>query len=386
MTQLRLLSSTPSDSNQDSSASQSSKKIVTGYTLKHPEKKTREKKELEKTEPHQVALFQHFMPKEEKYSNTIDLYDLMPKYASTETMKALRVNGIYLPVRHLTFKYRLPDEKNYENYKISIAPARIFDNTGKEKEYYPSMREEMIEEALRKIASKKESGSFLDGQAGVSFTLKELWAELKSQGHDYHLDSIKEGLEVCNRCTLIVQDKDDNTMMGSPILPTLLIANRKDWLNNPNDAKCYAQFNIFVTHSVKNITYRQYDYHKFMKLKSGLARWLYKRMAHNYTGANYDSPYNILASTIIDNSHLVNYTRFRNNIAAIDAAIKELIDHKIVLDVKKKDILGLRKKVVDVKYTLLPALDFVHNTTLANARKKHLQNAQLVYLKETNQA
>jgi hypothetical protein len=346
MTQLRTLSSTPSDSNQESFAPQSSKKIVTGYTLKHPEKKTRAKKELEKTEPHQVALFQHFMPKEEKYSNTIDLYDLMPKYASTETMKALRVNGIYLPVRHLTFKYRLPDEKQYENYKISIAPARIFDNTGKEKEYYPSMREEMIEEALRKIASRKESGGFLDGQAGVSFTLKELWTELKSQGHDYHLDSIKEGLEVCNRCLLSVKDHSGRKIMRSGIFQRLFIATRKDWLENPSITKCYVHFNALLQQSIITKTYEPYCYAKYMALKSQISRWLYKYIAYNEVHA-------FTAATIVENSHLLNHKRFRDKVTAIDEALQYLKEKQIIQEFQKHTETGLRDKIIDAEYILI---------------------------------
>ena len=57
---------------------------------------------LERTQPRQLSLFQTFLPDEERYSNTIDLYDALPKYFSNHTiMRSLRKSGQYLPVLKL---------------------------------------------------------------------------------------------------------------------------------------------------------------------------------------------------------------------------------------------------------------------------------------------
>jgi hypothetical protein len=37
---------------------------------------------LERTQPRQLSLFQTFLSDEERYSNTIELYDAVPKYFS----------------------------------------------------------------------------------------------------------------------------------------------------------------------------------------------------------------------------------------------------------------------------------------------------------------
>src|SRR6266705_5574900 len=120
---------------------------------------------LERTYPQQLMLFQTFIPEDDpddKYSNTIELYDAIPKYFSNaRTMDAMRKDGIYLPTLERVFQHR------HETYTVQIRPARVRGRTGAEKEYYPSPREELVEEALRKLACDKMNGVYLDNSTGV---------------------------------------------------------------------------------------------------------------------------------------------------------------------------------------------------------------------------
>jgi hypothetical protein len=65
---------------------------------------------LERTYPHQLMLFQTFIPEDDpddKYSNTIELYDAIPKYFSNaRAMDAMRKDGIYLPTLERVFQHR----------------------------------------------------------------------------------------------------------------------------------------------------------------------------------------------------------------------------------------------------------------------------------------
>ena len=76
---------------------------------------------LTRSKPEQLGLFQTFLPEEEeKYSNTIELYDAVPKYFShSRGMAALRESGKYLPILERAFEHR------GEGYKVQIHPARI---------------------------------------------------------------------------------------------------------------------------------------------------------------------------------------------------------------------------------------------------------------------
>ena len=109
--------------------------------------------------------------------NTIELYDAIPKYFSNkQRMAELRQDGIFLKSLKRSFRHR----DSY--YELIIKPARLIDKNGHEKEYYPSYQEELVEEALKKIAADRLNGVFLNDTAGVQFTLYELDQELKRQG------------------------------------------------------------------------------------------------------------------------------------------------------------------------------------------------------------
>jgi len=243
---------------------------------------------LVRTQPNQLSLFQTFLPEtDDKYSNTIDLYDAVPKYFPTKHMAGRRESGKYLPILEREFEHR------GESYKLKMRPARIQYKDGQEREYYPSYREEIIEEALRKIACDRLNGVYLDDRAGVQFTLYALRKELWARGHALNLPDLLEGLKICNLASLSVQKADGTAIIQAPIFPVLLVASKDDWLQNPKDARCYVQFNPLVTASIDHLTYRQFDYLTYMSYKHRLSRWLHKRLAHNYIQAGLLSPYTI---------------------------------------------------------------------------------------------
>src|SRR4030095_13074814 len=87
---------------------------------------------LERSHPRQLALFQTFVSDEDRYSNTIELYDAVPKYFSNpKLMASLRKDGTFL----LPLKRELKHKG--ERYTLYIRPARIIYKNGDQKEYYP---------------------------------------------------------------------------------------------------------------------------------------------------------------------------------------------------------------------------------------------------------
>jgi len=87
---------------------------------------------LDKTYPQQLLLFQSFLPddaSDDKYSNTIELYDAIPKYVTNpKLVEAMREGGKYLPLMKREFRHR------GEAYHVMIRPARLVDREGTEKE------------------------------------------------------------------------------------------------------------------------------------------------------------------------------------------------------------------------------------------------------------
>jgi hypothetical protein len=133
---------------------------------------------LARSRPQQLRLFQTFLPEDQdKYSNTIELYDAIPKYFPSKHMGSRRIHGTYLPILTRSFEHKS------EAYKMEVRPARLAQKDGTEREYYPSHREELVEDALRRIACDRLNGVFLNDRAGVQFTLYEIKKGKRSRGH-----------------------------------------------------------------------------------------------------------------------------------------------------------------------------------------------------------
>lgn len=142
--------------------------------------------------PNQLDLFELLGLENRSYSRTIELYDFIPKYVWG---KVERINGVFLKSLEREFECR------GKRYTVTIAPASVKDKNGKERYYYPSQREEAVEDALRKLVTEGQ-GKFLDDQAGAIFTLYQLQQTLKQTGHSYSYDQIKEALYVCAKTNL----------------------------------------------------------------------------------------------------------------------------------------------------------------------------------------
>jgi len=338
---------------------------------------------LDKSQPEQLSLFQHFLPGDPRFSNTIELFDAIPKYyPSPKQMDRLRQGGKFLEILERTFTHRNSVTGRLDSYRVEIRPARVKtkvrskngESTTVDREFYPTAREELVEEALRKLATSGENGVFLDGQVGVQFTLYQLRKELADRGHGITLASLKEALAVAHYSKITVATDDGVEVMSASIFPVLLISTRKQWVNNPKDTRYYVQFNPLVTQSLNRITYRQYDYATFMECERHLARWLHKRLSHNYVQAGWLSPYTIKASTVIANSGLVNNARLRDRIKAVDDAIDELRTRDTISICEKEPLYGPDgRTLVDAKYTLTPTGKFIEDVKAANLRKKRLQ-------------
>ena len=330
---------------------------------------------LTKTQPAQLSLFGEFLPPEARdtYSNTLELYDAIPKYfSSKKSMAELRRDGIFLKSLKRRFRHR------DDYYELVIKPARVMDKDGQEKEYYPSHQEEIVEEALKKLACDRLNGVFLNDTAGVQFTLYELDAELKRQGHAMKWSDLIASLEICRGAGIEVMGPESKVEVKSSIFPVVALVNRAEWQQNPKQVRCYVQFNPLVTYSINKLAFRQFDYSTYMQLKNHLARWLFKHLSHHYIQADWNAPYTIMHSTIVGNSYLVNNARTRDQVRYVCDALDELKARADVIAVyHKKMIAGPRKKIEDVKYEILPSLAFINQIKKANKRHQEITQKAL---------
>lgn len=311
--------------------------------------------------PVQMTLFELLLPNERHYSNTVELYDFIPKY---HWGKVERVNGTFLKSLDREFECR------GKRYHVTIQPASLKDKNGEEKYYYPSKREELVEDALRKFAVEGQ-GLFLDDAAGVTFTLHQLQQELMNNGHTYSKDQIKDALLICAKTNITVTSDDGSAVLVSGLFETLGLQTREDWESKGQKSKAFVRFNPLVTEGIKGRKFRMFNYETSMSYKTVVARQLHKRLSHHYTQASMTQPYSINLTTIIRDFGLTAYERLSHNLRDVEAALDEMKQKDVVLNFKIEKTLDAeqRNKMVEAKITLTPHPRFAGEIMQGNKKQ-----------------
>lgn len=308
----------------------------------------------------QLSLFEILEPRQNNpYSNTIDLYDALPKYVWEHNREHDDLSKAVV-----TRKCTLRGER----LTVKVKPAIIERNNGRSVLIYPGAREELVEDALRKLAVKG-NGQFIDNKFGVVFTLYELEKELAQMGHRYKVTEIREALMVCRGATLECISEDRDLFGSENFFSKLGIATRKEYLRHGRDAKCYVLFHSLVNESVLNQSFRQYNYQLGMQIRSALARFIYKRMCHYWVQASPQTPYTPSLVSFLSQSPRTLSKRMPENVRAMRNALDTLIKHQVISEYevdKKKD----RQKIVDVAYVIWPHKNFVWQMKKSNKLKK----------------
>lgn len=308
------------------------------------------------------------LPNEREFSNTVELYDFIPKY---HWGKVQRINDKFLDSLEREFECR------GVKYKVKIRPASVEDREGIERYYYPSKREELVEDALRKFVAEGQ-GVFLDEQAGVTFSLYQLQEELKKNGHSYSKDQIKDALLICARTNMTVTSESGASVLVSNLFETLGLQTRDDWKDQNNKSRAFVRFNSLVTKSITSRTFRQLNYEKVMSYKNVIARQLHKRMSHHYVQATFTNPYHLLLSTIIRDFGLTQYAQLRDNLRDVQIALDEMVEKKVVLFYKVEKVLenSKRAKLLDAKFVITPDPSFVSEIIGANRLQAKIKSIE----------
>ena len=312
----------------------------------------------------QLSLFQDFLcnsqDERSSLSNTIELWDAVPKYyISKRAQEDLRKDG-FLPTIEKKFVFRKTE------MTVTLRPARLTID-GKDKEFYPSAREELVEDVLRKIACNAGSG-YLDGErSGVSFTLHQVRKELSEQGRTFSYYEVVESLKILRRSSLSISSADGKSFYETSPLTALAAVSREELNANP-ESRWYVDFSALVTEGIKQIKYRQYNYGLMMSLKGQLTRYLHKRLSHNFTQASLLSPYTMTLSSVARDSGLLDCKKMNDNKRKFEGSLGELIKENVLMRYETEETRGPRNAIVDIKYDLFPDHDFVSETKRSNKR------------------
>ena len=325
----------------------------------------------------QLNLFQKFLAntddQRETLSNAIDLWDSVPRYSvSRQAMTKTRVQGEFLRKHELTFQHR------GKTYTRIVSPARITDADGRERDYYPSAAEELVEDALRKIATEQQAGYFdrPNFTSGVVFTLHALRQELEKRGHTRSYYEIVESLTILSQSIVeILPHGAGESKIVGPCLPTLAAVSRAQLRSDPK-ARWIVSFHPLVTGSIDQVTYRQFNYHLMMSHSTQLARWLHKQLVLKFTFAELMKTFDMRYSTIKRDSGLLDeYKRERDGMEKVEEAFAELKERKVILNYEREDITGPRGKKLDLIYTVYPHVEFIREAKAANRRQNDSERA-----------
>lgn len=336
----------------------------------------------------QIDLFQTFLcngdEQREKLSNAIPLWDCLPRYSiSRQAAQKMRKAGAFPPLLNIACQYL------GRKIAIEIQPARLIDN-GVVTEYYPGANEELIEDALRKIATLQNHGYYDESRPryGVSFTIYQLRKELKRRGHTRSYQEIVLSLRVLARSSIEISAEDKRTKIYDvcSYFSRLSSVSRAGLEEDPG-AKWYVEFHPLITKAINSIDYRQYNYELMMSHSTQLARWLHKYLVAKFTNASIGKKFEMRFSTIKRDSGLLEfYERKRKAMEAVRNALSELVAKGILEPILKKEgvkenfisyeenkIIGLRGEVEDVVYTVFPSREFSSESKRANANVNRLK-------------
>jgi hypothetical protein len=318
----------------------------------------------------QIDLFQRFIcntpPERERLSNTIDIWDSMPRYSiSRQEMNKRRDDKGNLQPLKLDFQYK------QNNYTAIIFPAAIMEGDTFV-DYYPSANEELVEEALRKIAVKQQQGFHEQpaSRSGVAFSLYELRQELAERGHARSYQQITQSLAILRKSHIELRKAEGKgeVLVASNYLPAMAAVSRERLDEDP-EARWVVQFHPLVSRSINQLAYRQFNYAVMMALPTQLSRWLHKQLSIKFTFASMvGNPFEMHYSTIKRDSNLLNRGRERDNRADVDNAFAELVKNGVLREVQKRDLIEGKGKIADVVYLLYPSIEFVKEAKAANKR------------------
>lgn len=325
---------------------------------------------------HQIALFRNLLCNSEaerdSLSNVFDLWDSIPRYVvSRQQQDKWRKAGKFPLLYEVPFHYR--------GHKLiaAIQPAAVKGKDGIIRSYFPSANEELIEDVLRKIAADENNGYYdiQENRSGVVFTLHMVRKELERRGHGRTYSEINLSLEIMSSAVIqiVTTDGKEVEFTSKSLYLNNLFRVSKGKLTQDPTAKWFVDFHPLASRALDELTYRQFNYARFMEHKSQLARWLNKVLSLKYLNASLIYPFEIRLSTIIRDSGLLNsYRRLRAVVEAVDSAFVELQTCQPPLlggKPEKKLVEGKRGKILDVVYMLLPSRQFMAEVKAASKRQ-----------------
>ena len=255
---------------------------------------------------------------------------------------------------------------------------------------WPSDREEKVERALIRLASKGKivKINFKSGiQYAVIFSMNELAQELKAVGQSMPYPQIKESLEALQGSKLSFKysatdtkntDIDDSFYESNMnFLSSLHFSGKKGQGGN---VKCVACLNAFVHNMIDNLEYKGYYFNRAQELKRGLSRWMMLRLYHLWRYAAPGKTYHFRLLSIMEKYGSIYSTDeiTENKLKALrrdmTTTMKDLIEKGAI---SEYDITNVKDdktgKIIDYVYEMHPSEEFCDEILTLNKQNKRIE-------------
>ena len=331
-------------------------------------------------------------------SHLIALYDLVPRFVfvtrdnarSEAVAPATKDQFVKSINRDFTFDGR--------TYYLTMQPARVYrTKAGKfgasatpeqardlvEVEVFPSEREQIVEQVVRRLAMDRSRLSLVGekrDKVQMRFSLYEIRRELRAVNHTWDYTEIREALTILARSRIIISKTSDgdggrkrsSNLLDSTAFPQMAVRSRPDIAgDDEGEEETYLEFNALVSAAIRDLEFKPVSYEWLMRLKSPVSRWLYNRLS-----AQFSMPVGVeqeddgvkavafSADDIIKNSGMNEWSRRRDTLRAVTAAVDQLVEEGILENVEKVyDKTG--KRIDGIDYVMMPSVRFLEQVRKA---------------------
>lgn len=169
-------------------------------------------------------------------------------------------------------------------YRVTVKPIRVKVSGAGEEERYLGEREQLVEDVVRRFATKhgrlslshRHKSRSPDGmEIRATFTIGELRQELRRVHHTFGYNEIAEALMLLNQVPIVIEflDVKRSPILSSPAFPVLAMRRKDD-----GDGETFVEFNPLVSEAIRLLDFDEVDYETLMKIRDPVARLLFKRL------------------------------------------------------------------------------------------------------------
>lgn len=308
----------------------------------------------------------------EDYSNLVSIYDALPRFSwATKTVRDMS-----------SMTTQLEGKLNNEPFRVTMkavsmeVPVKVKGKATGAKEWvgvYPGVREECVEEAIRKFST--QPGRFNESECSVRFSLYELRRELKSVGHTYTYDELRQALDILAQSSLTIQTRTadgESIDVISNYLPFLALRSRnksskhyvevKDMAeeDKSNATQCVAVLHPLISRAIERGDFRLYDYSTSMRLTNSLAKIMNRELSMRWRNASPSHPYRFHLVEFLTRTARGLSNRMPEDFRAVNTALQQLVDQGVLSSFVSTPVKKPKGKgAIDYSYEVLPTNRFV---------------------------